>query len=992
MRRRLLLPMLFGLLTSLAVYAQDRTVRGKVTGADDGLPLPNVSVTIKGTQTGAPTDIDGSYSISVPASGGVLVFNFLGYITKEIEIGNQTTINVILEPDVKSLGEVVVTGYGEYTDKNFTGSSVQVTSESIEKVPLADFSQILQGQASGLLIQGSSGQPGAAATITIRGVNSISSGTTPLFVVDGVPVDAEQFSSLNPNDFATINVLKDASATAPYGSRGANGVVIVTTKKGKAGAPKFNYSFQQGWTAQLTRDDFIPVMNGRQKVDFELLTGGSQLAALSNEELDRLRNIDTDWAREIFRVGKLQTHEVTASGGNENMTYYISGNYFSQEGHVKNTHLDRYTLRTNLSGQSGDFNFATNLTLGYTEQAFTNEGDAFIGSPLNAAYWTNPYETVFDENGDYTVVRTGQPNAVQELTENLDERTNVRVVANINLGYDIPLVKGLSVNTNWGVDFRDSELFSFRDPQTNPGAQATGNQGSLARSSSRTTSFVGTNSINYDTSFGEDHALNVGVYQEINYRDFSTFNFTGFGIVGRLENETSVTAGTAANGFIPTVGGDGVGSSIASFFAIADYGFKDRYFLNASVRRDGSSRFGEDNQWATFYSVGGSWNISDEDFFSSVNFVDNLKLRASFGTVGNQDIGDFGFVAQVTTFTGNPYDGLPGKTLANVPNPTLKWETKQSFNVGTDFSLFTGRVSGSVDFFIDDTKDLLLDTPLSLTTGFATQPQNIGTIRNSGVELTLKTVNFRSGDFTWETSINATYVKNEVRELPGGQDIITNNRNLIIREGSPVNSNYLVPYVGVNPANGDALYRDIDGNITNVYNPDDRRVLKPRQAPYFGGFTNTFKYKGITLSAFFSWVQGNGLYNNEATNIENPQFFVDGMAVTLLNAWKTPGQVTNVPRIRTVDGLTTSPYQTSTTRYMEDGSYLRLRNVNLSYDLPRSLLETVRLQNVRVFVQGQNLWTSTKFSGADPEDGNSFLLGAVYPTLRTYTVGINVGF
>lgn len=973
-----------------ALSAQDRVVTGKVTGSDDGLPLPTVSVFLKGTTNGIPTDLEGNYRLTIPSSGGTLVFRYLGYITQEVEIGDKTIINVVLVPDTQTLGEVVVTGYGEYDKKKFAGSASQVTSESVKDVPMSNFEQILQGQASGLLVQSSSGQPGSAAAITIRGVNSISSGTTPLFVVDGVPVSSSQFASMNPNDFESTSILKDASATAMYGSRGANGVVVITTKKGKPGQPSFTYSYQYGWNQQLTRDDFLPVMNGRQKVDFELLTGGSGLSGLPAEELDRLRNIDTDWVQEIFRVGHLQQHEITASGGNENTTFYISGNYFTQEGHVINTGLDRYTLRANVKNQSGNFDFGTNFSLGYTEQQTTLEGNAFIGSPLNAIYWANPYETPYDADGNYTEIRTGQPNAVHELLENPRTNNSVRVVANVNMGYDFPFMPGLSARTNWGVDFRDAEGRAFTDPSTYSGQQSTGNQGSLSRSNSRTASFVGTTSLNYERVFKNDHELNVGLYQEINYTDFNSFNFTGFGIVGRLENENSITAGTNSNGFIPTVGGNGVKSSLASFFMLADYGMKDKYFLSASVRRDGSSRFGENNKFATFYSVGGSWIMSDEDFLSSVGFIENLKLRASFGTAGNQNIGDFGYIALVNTFTGNPYDGLPGKTLANVPNPNLKWESKQSFNIGVDFDLFSNKVSGSVDYFIDDTKDLLMNTQLSRTTGFASQTQNVGQIRNSGIELSIKTTNFRTGDFTWETSANFSYIKNEVVKLAEGQDIISGTT--IIREGEPINSTYVVPYVGVNPANGDALYLDIDGNITNQYDPDDRRVGKPRQAPYFGGFTNTFRYKGFTFSAFFNWVYGNEVYNNEATNIENPTYFVDGMAASLLNAWKTPGQITDVPRIQTINGLTTSPYQTNTTRYIEDGSYLRLRNVTFSYNLPSEMVQRWGMKNVRIYVQGQNLWTATKFTGTDPETANGSFVGAVYPALRTYTVGLNVGF
>ena len=989
MRRSLLTCALLAMVL-ISLHAQDRVISGKVTSADDGLPLPSLTVALKGTTIGRVTDADGNYRIPVPADAGTitLIFRFLGYTTQEIEVRNQTVINVIMQPEAIALEAVVVTGYNEYDPTKYTGSAVQLDAEKIENIPLASFDQILQGQSSGLLVQSGSGQPGAAAAVTIRGVNSISSGTTPLYVVDGVPVSATQFASMNPNDFANVSVLKDASATSLYGSRGANGVIVITTKKGKAGQTQFTYNFQLGYTQELSRDDFLPVMNGAQKVDFELLTGGGGLDALTETELNDLRAIDTDWASVLFRSAKLESHEITASGGNDKTTFYVSANIFSQEGQVITTGLDRYSLRANVLNQSGDFNFGLNLGLTYSTQSFTREGDAFIGSPLNAIYWANPYETPFDGEGNYSVIRTGQPNPLQEILENTRNREDVRLVANVDLGYKLPF-DGFSINTTWGIDFRDRQTQTFIDPQTNPGQQSTGGQGSLTNTSQRRASFVGTTSVNYEKQFGSNHTLKAGLYQEIVYSQTEGTNFTGFGIVGRLENEASITGGTANNGFIPTVGGNNVENSLASFFALADYGFRDTYFLTAAVRRDGSSRFGPDNRFATFWSVGSSWLLTNESWFTP-SFVNSMKLRASFGTTGNQEIGDFGFIAQVNTFTGNPYDGFPGKTLGNVPNPDLKWETKQSFNIGLDYAILNNRVTGSIDYYVDDTKDLLMNQQLSRTTGFTSQVRNVGQVRNSGIELSLSSTNLRTANFTWETSVNFTYNDNEVIRLADGQDITT--ATTITREGEPLNSNFLVPYVGVDPANGDALYLDINGNITNVYNPADRRVFRPRNAPYFGGFTNTFKYKDFSLTAFFTWVAGNDVYNNERVNIENPTFFVDGMAAALLNAWQTPGQVTDVPRIQTINGLTTNPFQSNTSRYIEDGSYLRLRNVVLSYNLPVSFLSKLNLSNARVYVQGQNLWTSTKFTGADPEVNNGLFLGAVYPALRTYTIGLNVGF
>ncbi|WP_420575942.1 SusC/RagA family TonB-linked outer membrane protein [Ekhidna sp.] len=970
------------LLAITQVFAQ-RTVSGKVTD-DVGESLPGVNVVIKGTTTGTTTDLDGNYRLQVN-DGDILVYSFVGFKSQEINVGTRSVIDVTMG-GATELQEVVVTGYGPIETRRASGAVASVDAKTINNVPMASFDKILQGQAAGVLSQSNSGQPGAGASVLIRGAGSINSSTQPLYILDGVPIDAAEFETLNPNDISNISVLKDASSSAIYGSRGANGVIVITSKSGQSGKPKVTFSAQYG--VSEAPKNFLPVMNTNQKIDFELLTGGTTLSTYTAEQIDSLRQFETSWKDELFETAVTRNYQINVSGGNENTTYFISGSYYDEDGAVVTTGLKRYTARVNLKTVTGNLTFGTNNTLGYSRLRDTNEGDQFIGSPLNAAYWSNPYEPVFNPDGTYNQLVSGQPNGVQELVQNTNITENVKIISSLYGEFDIPGVDGLSVNSRWGVDF-DSDIDSdFTDPRTNPGAQAKGGQGSLFRDFDRDVTLIGTNSINYVTDFGSDHRLSVSLFQEFIWNDTESFNYTGYGFTNlKLKNDAGVTQGSATNGFIPDVGGGGVRSSLLSYFGTVAYTFMDKYTFNGTLRRDGSSRFGSNNRYATFYSAGVAWIVSDESFFN-VGFVDNLKFKASYGTTGNQEIGDFQYAATLGTVS---YAGENGLALLSIPNPSIQWETTKMLNVGLEFSMIQSRLSGTIEYYDNLTVDAFLNTQLSRTTGFAAQNQNAGEVRNSGVEVSLSGRLVDADDFSVVLGANFAYNENVVESLAGEDDIVGNTT--IIREGEPVSANYVVPYLGVNPANGDALYLTADGRITNVFDQaNDSRVYGPRTAPYSGGVTLNVTYGNLSLFALGSWIQGSTLYNNERINIDNPAYVPDNVSTDLLRAWKQPGDITDVPRIRTVDGLTTNTYQSATTRYLEDGDFFRLRNVVLAYNLPTNLISKAGFKNVRFYAQGQNLITLTKFTGADPEDTNGFLAGAVYPAVRTYTFGLDLTF
>lgn len=990
MKKTLLLYVVM-LLTGFAAFAQDRQISGTVTDGTEKVPLPGVSILIKGTNSGATTDADGKYRINVPVNAKTLVFSFVGFVSQEVEIGTRTTIDIALMPDTKTLQEVVVTGYGQQEKKALAGSAAIVKAEVIRAVPLGSFDQMLQGQAPGLLVQANSGQPGAPAAVRIRGVGSINGTNEPLYIVDGVQISAQNFATLNPADFESVNVLKDAAATSIYGSRGSNGVIVITTRRGKAGAAKIEYSGQYGMS--FFPPNRLELMNTNEKIDYELRQGGTPLEDLTPAEIARLRTIETDWQKELFQIGKTSQHQISASGGNDKTIFYISGNLFQQTGTVRFTGLDRYTGRVNIEHNAGNLRFGLNTTAGYSDYKNTTEANSGIASPLNAIRWANPYETPFTPDGRYSQFLSGQPNPVQEMLETFRGTKEFKGVGNVFIEYNFPFLQGLSARTAWGVDYENQESTTYFSRFSVVGQSAANRRnGSLNRNFFRNTRWTGTTSVNYAKTFG-DHNLNVGLFQEVVRNRFGTFGFTGFGLTGNLQNEAGITQGSPTNNFIPIVRGNGSESVLMSYFLTANYGYKDRYFVSATVRRDGSSRFGADKRWGNFWSLGGSWIVSDENFMSGIDksTLSLLKLKASYGTVGSQAgftsaFGSFGigdFASRELFSAAAVYDGVAGLTLAQLANPDLGWEQKNMLNAGIEFGLFNDRISGGIEFYDNLTTNMFLPVQLSRTTGFTSQNRNAGKMRNRGVELSLNTVNVKAGDFTWSTNINFAINRNKIVDLAGEKEIIS---GLVInRVGFPVNSNFLVEYVGVNPQNGNSVYRNINGETTENYSPNDRQIFGMRDAPYFGGITNSFSFKGLEFNFLWSFVLGNKVYNNDRTNVEDPTYFIDNVSRALLREWRRPGDITDIPR-------PTQEMQRGTTRFLEKGDFWRLRNVMLAYNFPSTLVSKAKISSLRMFVQGQNVFTITDFLGFDPEITGGQLTGAQYPAMRTVTFGLNLGF
>lgn len=986
--KQLLRSLFILLFVATSAMAQNRTITGTVTSAEDNLPIPGASVKIKempniGTTTGA----DGKFSLSVPATAKTLLISYLGFSSVEVAIGSGA-ISVKLEQSSNTLSDVVITGYGNISRKTYAGASSTVSANEVAKQTFGSFDQALQGAAAGVSVIANGGQPGQNAVVRIRGNGSISGSNTPLFIMDGIEISAADFQTMNQGDFESLEILKDAVSTSLYGSRGANGVVVITTKKGKAGQVQINYDLQVG-RSKMPEDRLI-VMNSQQKIDYEVNIRDNPYG-WTPQEADEKRAVNFSWKDALFQTGQTQQHQISANGGTENTKFYASLSYLDQDGIVQTTGLKRYTARASVDNVVKNFKFGLSVQGGFSKRSNTFEGDAFVSSPLNAIRWSNPWETAYNPDGSFNQGTTGgvpngrlssgQPNGLMELLLNKNTGRQIKGLATSYLEYSIPSVDGLYLRTNWGIDYTQNERDEFTSPLT---TVAFAKNGSLTRGMSRNFRYTGTTSLNYSNGFGK-HQVGGGLFFETVKNDARSFNFTGYGFTNGFKNEAGITPGsaTAAN-YIPLVGGTGGQNGLMSVFALANYGYDNKYFLNLSVRRDGSSKFGTGNRWANFGSIGAAWAISEEEFAKKITFISNLKLRASYGSTGNNATNNY----PLDQFAAATYAGIGGFSPNVAGNPFLTWETNVSTNIGLDFGLLKNRINGTIEFYNRKTKDLFFDVPVDPAAGgFDQIPSNFGSLRNRGVELSLNGDVFRSATgINWSVGANITYNKNEILELPA--DNTLDGDVGILSVGAPINSLFLVPYVGVDPANGHALYRKLDGTVTDLFDSADKIRFGTSDAPWIGGFSTRVAYKGFDLSAQLNFFSGREMFNSDLTNIANPDYYYDNLHVSLLNEWTPTNTKGDVP---SSDLSGNNTFQTETSRFIDDASFWRLRNVTLGYTVPKSALARIGVRSARIFIQGQNLWTSTKFRGFDPEATGTVLQGQ-YPSLVQGSIGLTIGF
>lgn len=995
---------------------KDILVRGQVTGAK-GETLPGVSIKLKGTAIGATTDLEGRYNINVPDNNSVLVFTYIGYVMQEVTVNNQTSINVKLEAANTSLTEVIVVGYGTQKKANLTGSVSSISEKDIKAVAITSPDQALQGRASGVQVTQNSSAPGGGTTIRIRGGNSIQGGNEPLYVIDGIPIYNDNgasgaslngLSSINPGDISSIEILKDASATAIYGSRGANGVVLITTKRGKAGQANINIEMYQG--IQNVRRKY-PLLNA---AEFAILaneanTNVGSKPVYTQQQINEL-GAGTDWQNEIFRTAPISNYFLSANGGDENTQYAISGNYFKQEGIVLNSDFERASFRLNLDRKlTSKFKVGNSLTFS-NSTSNRSSTDGFLGSPgqvISNALQISPTIPVYNSDGTYTLQNvaggqlTDNPLALAKDSRNL---VNVNRVLGSAFGeYDI--IPGLRLKVLVGIDGVFRKGSTYLPKSVLSGFQ----QGGVASiSNSQNLIWLNENTLSYDKELNNIHNITLlaGYTQQAGRNEFNSTASRNF--INDNLGYNNLGAGSIA--LTPN---SGVGTwGLTSYLGRINYGYKDKYLLTLTGRVDGSSRFGLNNRYGFFPSGAAAWRMNEEEFIKNLNIFSDLKFRVSYGLTGNQEgIGNYPSLALLSVQNyvfGNRISSGVGPS--QIANPDLRWESTAQSDIGLDMSFFNSRLSVAVDAYRKHTKDLLLNIIIPGTSGYANALKNIGAVENKGIEIGINSQNI-VGAFKWDTQFNISINKNTVLDIGDvtqmfvGQtaNIAQNISSGIIKVGEPLGSFYGYLTDGVfqaaddivNSAQptakaGDRKYKDLNGD--KRINDNDRSILGQAHPQFIGGITNNFSFKGFEISVFLQGVQGNSILNANRFELE----YLSGISNQdrdVLNRWTPTNTNTDIPR-----ASANRPANVISSRQIEDGSYLRLKNVQMGYNLSEKILKLTKLRMLRIYASAQNYITWTKYSGYDPEVNRfgqdnvsqGFDYGS-YPAAKTILFGVNVG-
>ncbi|MEJ8757324.1 TonB-dependent receptor [Pontibacter sp. H259] len=992
MKKPILLMLLCVCLVAGHAWAQAVVVAGRVTSAADGTPLPGVAVIERGTTNGATTDNSGNFSISVP-SNAVLQFRFIGMTTQEIPVNGRTSINVQLRSDEQQLEEVVVVGYGTQLKQELTGNVAQVSGEQIANIPAPSLESALQGRAAGVYINQGSGKLGSGVNIRVRGAASVSASNQPLYVVDGIPVTSTDLGStnteplnpiadINPNDIESIEILKDASAAAIYGSRASNGVVIITTKRGKAGKTNVNFNYYTGWSRPTKIREFLNAAEYK-----ELFSEAAENEGYDPTEifdffgLDINSEVDQNWDEEPFQNGSVSQYEISLNGGNEKTRFYINGNYNTTNGIIVGNEFDRAAGRLNIDHSISDrFRLGTNLSLIRTLNQRVSDDNAFSNPvQLNAL---PPIQPKIDPETGELNRRTLYYNNLIDQRDGFNDALTYRTISTGFLEFDI--LSNLTFRTEHGVDFLNLQEELYLGRLTEDG----GPSGYGYNAQFTSINYNTNNTLNYNTVLNDAHKIDFLVgwsFQDANSnsssveaRGFPSDNFKKIASASRIISGSST----------------GTDYAFLSYFGRANYVLNEKYLFSGSLRVDGSSRFGKNNRYGTFPAASAGWIITGEDFLSENEILSFLKLRASYGLTGNAEIANF---APLALYSASAYEEESGLVPTTLPNPDLRWEKTKQFDVGLDFGFLDDRITGEVDYYIKNTDDLLLNLPLPAVGGFSVITKNIGKLENKGVEFVLNTRNF-VGEFSWNTNFNIAFNRNKVTDL-GGNTIFGDSRGLgQIREGEPMAVFWGPKYAGVDPDNGDALYyvRAGSDETTNDYGLAEDQKLGNPNPKAIGGLTNNLSYKGFDLNVLLQFVTGNDVYNMAGFFQSVNGDFFDNQTRDQLERWQQPGDVTDVPQARLFAGNGSQ----KSSRWMQDGSFLRINQVNLGYRLPETLISKVKFASARVYVQATNLHTFTDYDGYDPEVNTTYfgrsnvMLGHDFytpPLAKTFTIGVNIG-
>lgn len=999
--RKLVTVFLCMFLSLLQLQAQNRTITGKIMD-EKGKPVVGAAILVKGTKTGTSTKEDGSFSIVVPTTAKELVVSALNLGTKAVKISKDNNLNVTLSATVENLEEVVVVGYGTKKKSDLTGSVATLKSADIESRPFSSVDKALQGKVAGLQSVAASGQPGASQNIIIRGISSVNGSSNPLWVIDGIPVntgDASRLqttgnllSTLNPNDIESISVLKDAASQSIYGSRAANGVIVVTTKKGKAGKTKFRFDTEVGQSNTAYQNAKYKPLNAQQYLDLtrEGLVNAGYSAGVVSSQLKALglgNGVDFSWLDNTTRAGNQQQFNISAEGGNDKTTFFLSAGHFVQDGTTINSKLTRTNGNVRVTNKATDkLTIGFNLNIGSVSQRAPLAGGAF-GNPVLSSYFLLPTRTAYNPDGSWNLLSStlgGLHNtiALTELDKRFLRQTSLRGSAFV----EYKILDNLKFRSQYGTDYNILEEDQYNNPLHGDGAATNGRAFSYY---TRYFNWVWTNTLDLQQNItkGGDLSLNA----QIGYEAQKSAGYFGSLRSNQFPPTTSLTY--PASGATPITASATISEySFASEFATANFNYQNRFVLSGSFRRDGSSKFSANNKFGNFWSVGGTWNVDKEKFMADVNFITQLKLRSSYGVNGsNTAIGNYD--ALPLYGYGFNYNQLPGSAPANVGDPNLTWELNKPFNVGIDVSVLKNRISLTADYYKRTSSSLLLSVPLSRTSGFASATRNIGSMQNEGVEFALNVVPVLKKDLRWEIDFNFAHNKNTVVSLPGGNDII--NGLFLIRQGVALNTFFVREWAGVNPVNGDPQwYADNTHNTkTNSYPGVAARILAGTAQPkYFGSLSSSLTFKGFTLSAQFYYNYGNYVYDNWGGYYTGSGFGAAFNKVARqLERWQKPGDITDMPRY--VYGGNRNA-QSSSTFFLQKGDFVRLRELQVGYNLPKAVIEKAKLSSVNFYVRGTNLftWVKDKNLAFDPEQGTNSTSNLNVFIPRTVTVGLNITF
>lgn len=1013
---------------SLTADDKNIDVKGKVLDVN-GESLIGVSVIVKGTTTGVATDIDGNFAIKVPTNS-ILVFSYIGHNTKEVPA--TPNMKVVLEEDQTQLEEVIVVALGSKTAKaSFTGSAAVIKKDALEKSQVSSISKALQGTSAGVQSVSVTGQPGEDATILIRGVGSYSASTAPLYVVDGIPYGGA-LNAINPADIESMTILKDASAGALYGSRGANGVIVITTKQGKKeAAPTIDVQVSYGVSDRAVKDYkkvstdqyfelyWEALRNTREdngKTDAAEYASSNVVSDLKinpygsgyPEPVGRDGKVvagakplwNEDWVDALSQKARRTEVLLNVSGGSKNSRYFLSAGYLDDQGIALSSGFKRYTGRLKVASDIQKWlTVGANMAVTHSVQDYPTSEDTKMSNVINFGRRMQGFYPIYERNQDdgtyildqygkriidYGSYRPSAANPKYNLLGSLpyDKSEIKRDAASIQAYLDLTLIKGLTFRSTINLDYNSRYGHDYTNPLYGGGID---NGGDVYKSNTRTTYLTFNNILRYNKVFAEDHSINLLAGQE--YYEMNTSNMSGSRENMIMIGFDQPDAASQLLGF----NGSADQYKLLSYFGNAEYSYKQRYFVSASVRTDGSSRFHPDNRWGTFWSVGASWRASHEEFLKNKEWLSNLTFRASYGAQGNDNLG--GYYAYKALYSIYNNQGKPGVTPSRLATPELKWETNLNMNLGVDIAVLENRLSATVEFFNRRSKDLLFSMPMPFSSGFSSISKNIGAVKNVGWEFTVSGTPIKTADWTWDISINATTVKNKITKLPQSE-IWSGSKKMVV--GGSFYDFYLTEWAGINQENGKPQWWkiDADGNRakTEVYNEasgTSSKVFSGSALPDLqGGFSTRVAFRGIELSALFAYTLGGKIYNSDNLSLLHTGTSPGGSWSTdMLNRWTPEHRNTDIPRLTT---STANSWTSSSTRFLVDGSYLRMKNIMVSYNLPVSLLSKVRMKGVKVYFQAENLLTVFGQKGLDPEQTVGGTTYYRYPAMKTFSFGLNI--